>query len=226
MTPALPPDRRDGAGGSGGGNDKPDRPYSMLPRVRGGVEIDPDGQDLALMLAENWYPSLSHIDQIRNKQERLQWLLITGALLRGQEALKRYIEQFSQIFKPAVDAQVNDTISQGAAEERERRLRRVREIEVQQAELARIAQQEGLDQEEWQLKKKEREAALRRSNQRQDVGLVMAIITFCCALIAFFIGLASGDSWIIGGSLVAGLTALVTVAKLVYNHTPDTGSSP
>jgi hypothetical protein len=210
----------------------------MLPRLHG--DADPAGEDLALLLAENWYPNLTHIDQITDKEEKMRWLLVTGALLRGQEAVTRYVEQFSKIFQPAVDAQVNDTIRKGAAEEQEREERKAREIAMHLAELARLAQQEDLDGKRWameekergrkleldeeerktklRLEKKEREDDLKHKNRRQSIGLVMAIITFCCAFAAFIIGLASSENLVVGGSMITGITALITVVKLLNSN--------
>jgi hypothetical protein len=131
----------------------------MLPRLRG-VEIKPADEELVLLLAEQFYPRLTHLDQIENPQERRGWTILAVQILLGQETIMRYVEKFSAIFKPSVDAQVDETVRRSAAEEQERAERKEREIERHKAELFRIAEEESLDGERWEMEKKEREKKL------------------------------------------------------------------
>jgi hypothetical protein len=114
----------------------------MLPRLRG-VEIKEADEELALLLADQFYPELTHLDQIEDPQEKRGWITLAVQILRGQEAVIRHAAAtFGEVFKPGVDAQVADTLRKSAAEEREREERREREIEKHKAELFQISQRE------------------------------------------------------------------------------------
>jgi hypothetical protein len=229
----------------GGATEWVDR-SKMLPRLHG-VEVDESDEELALLLAEQFYPDLTHIDQIQDKQEKRNWTVLTVQILRGQEAVIRYAaETFGKVFQPSVDAQVADTLRKGAAEELEREERKAREIEIQKASLFRIAQEECLDIERWELEKKEREkkleleeneritklrleeeerkTALTNRDRREKLVIGMALVTFVCALAAFIVGLVSKEPWIIGGSGITGVAALATFVKLLSDEikTPPT----
>jgi hypothetical protein len=113
----------------------------MLPRLRG-VEIKEADEELALLLADQFYPELTHLDQIEDPQEKRGWITLAVQILRGQEAVIRHAAAtFGEVFKPGVEAQVADTLRKSAAEEREREERRQREIEKHKAELFRISEQ-------------------------------------------------------------------------------------
>lgn len=114
----------------------------MLPRLRG-VEIKEEDEELALLLADQFYPELTHLDQIEDPQEKRGWITLAVQILRGQEAVIRHAAAtFGEVFKPGVEAQVADTLRKSAAEEQEREERRDREIEKHKAELFRISQKE------------------------------------------------------------------------------------
>jgi hypothetical protein len=160
MAPALPPD---------GGHYDPEeggvergRPYGLLPRLPG-VAIKEEDRDLALVLAEYLFPGVEHIDQL-NDEQKPWWILVSGRLLSGDKAIARYVEAFSKVFLPSVDAQIGDTMKRqefdfadkgrrAAAEEVERRNREERAMEEHKARLARIAQ-EGVEEEKREKQKR------------------------------------------------------------------------
>lgn len=208
----------------------------MLPRLHG-VEFKLEDEELLLLLAEQFYPDLTHIDQIENWQERRGWLILCTQILKGQEATIRYAaETFSKVFQPSVDAQVADTLRKGAAEELERQERRAREIEIFKANLILLAQKGVLSREEWELEKTERITRLileaqakqqeteekrtrtQNRNLREKMVMGMATIIFVCAFVAFIVGLVSGEPWIIGTSGITGIGALVAAVKLLSNE--------
>jgi hypothetical protein len=215
----------------------------MLPRLHG-VEFKPEDEELLLLLAEQFYPDLTHIDQIENWQEKRGWLILCTQILKGQEATIRYAaETFSKVFQPGVDAQVADSLRKGAAEELERQERKAREIEIFKANLILLAQKGVLTREEWDLEKTERLTRLileteakqqelaakrqeaeekeiwaRHRERREKMVMGFATIIFACAFVAFIIGLLSQEPWIIGTSGATGIGALVAAVTLLSNE--------
>jgi hypothetical protein len=215
----------------------------MLPRLHG-VKIKPQDEELALILVEQFYPDLVHIDEIEDAREKRGWITLSTQILMGQEAAIRYAaETFSKVFEPSVEAQVADTLRKGAAEELERQERRAREIEIFKGNLLLLAQQGSLEQKRWDLEETERiarlileaeakqlEAAAKRQEseekkiwarnreRREKMIMVMATIIFVCAFVSFIVGLMSQEPWIIGASGATGIGALVAAVKLLSNE--------
>lgn len=245
------------------GTEQAVRPVEILPRLPG-VEIKEEDRDLALDLAEYAFPGVTHIDQL-TKDQKSWWILVAGRVLRGNEAIVRYVEAFSKVFRPSVDAQVKDILRRqeldfadkarrATAEETERRNREVREREMHKANLRRLAQQGKEDKERWRQEKKERDKSLelegqeretrlqleaeerrskmRNSSRREHLAMGMAAITFACAVAAFIVGLANGEGWVIGGSGITGVAALLTIVKLLLSEnrlpppSPEEASAP
>lgn len=141
----------------------------MLPRLPG-VEIKQEDEELVLLLAEQFYPELTHLDQIEDPQEKRGWITLAVQILRGQEAVIRQAAQtFSEVFQPGVEAEVAQTLRKTAAEEEERAERRAREVALHKKELFRIARQESVDDERWELEKKEREKKLELEERKLDL---------------------------------------------------------
>lgn len=126
-----------------------------------------------------------------------------------------------------------------AAGERERRRRERREEETHKANLKQRAREETECEERWkqelegqdkhlQLEIEERttelrlgqkrEAKLKNSNRREVLAMGMAAITFACALVAFVVGVAKGEGWIIGGSGITGVAALLAIVRLLLSE--------
>jgi hypothetical protein len=118
--------------------ERPDR-RGMLPRLHG-VDINESDEELALLLAEQFYPDLTNIDQIEDPHEKRGWITLAVQILRGQETVARHsAEAFSKVFQPLVDAQVADTVRKAAAEEREREERRAHLQALYEAAIEREA---------------------------------------------------------------------------------------
>jgi len=118
--------------------------------------VKEEDREMALVLAENLFPGVEHIDQL-NDEQKPWWILVSGRVLSGDKAIARYVEAFSKVFLPSVDAQISDTFKRqefdfadkgrrAAAEEVERRNREARAREEHKVKLARIAQ-EGIEEE-------------------------------------------------------------------------------
>lgn len=227
----------------------------MLPRLHG-IEIKPQDEELALLLAEQFYPELIHLDQIEDGREKRGWITLSTQILMGQEAAIRYAaETFGKVFEPSVEAQAADTLRRGAAEELERQERKAREIEIFKGKLLLLAQQGSLEQKRWNLEETERIARLileaeakqqeveaKRQEaeekktwaglreHRERMIMAMATIIFACAFVAFIVGMVSHEPWIIGTSGATGIGALVAAAKLLSNRNnpppPASGGTP
>jgi hypothetical protein len=225
--PAVP----DGAG-EGGVEDKP-RPLEILPRLHG-VEVREEDRDLALELAEHIFPDVTHIDQL-SKQEKAWWILIAGKLLRGDD---HYIEAFSRVFQPSVDAHVDDVLKRqefdfdekrrrAAMEEVERLNREAREEKKLEVHLKREVQRGEEDRDRHEQEMVERKGRWSNTQLKERLAMGMTTVTFICALAVFILGLFSGDGWVIGSSGGVGVVALVTLVKLLLpDDTPPPVSPP
>ncbi|MDQ3724295.1 MAG: hypothetical protein M3335_00145 [Actinomycetota bacterium] len=196
----------------------------ILPRLHG-VEVKEEDRELALELAEHIFPDVTHIDEL-GKQEKAWWILIAGKLLRGDD---RYIEAFSRVFQPSVEANVDDVLKRqefdfnqkrrrAAMEEVERLNREERENKKLEVELKREAQRGEEDKDRHKQDMAEREGRWKNTQLKEWLAMGMAAITFLCAVAGFLVGLFSGDLLVVGGSSGACVAALVTLVKLLLPH--------
>jgi hypothetical protein len=97
---------------------------------------------------------------------------------------------------------------EGELEEVERSKRLQLEEEERKVELALAAEERKV---ETALSAEERRTKLKNRDRREKLAMTMAGATFLGAAIVFFIGLMSGEGWVIGGSGVTGALALISM---------------
>jgi hypothetical protein len=220
----------------------------MLPRFHG-VEFDPENEETCLLIAGQFYPSYTHIDEIEDAKEKRGWIILCTQILQGQETAIRFAaETFSKVFQPGVEAQVADTTRKAAAEELEREEQKAREIQLFKGKLLLLAEQGASERKrsnlagtesltrlflEVALKTQEldeRRTKARHQSFREKLVIGMATIIFLAALAAFIKGWSSGEPWVIGTSGVTGVAALVAAVQLLSNENksppPSGGEAP
>ena len=235
MTRSRSPVKRESAGVSG--TEQTVRPEEMLPRLGPDVEVREGDRELALDLAENLFPGITHIDQL-DKEWKSWWILVSGRVLRGDKGITRFVEAFSEVFRPGVEAQMDDILKRremdladqgrrAAAEELERKGRDGREEALNQATLAEKTQVTEERRERWaqerkerdkhlELEERERKTKLQNSSWKERLAMGMAVIAFAVALVALYVGLESGREYVAGGSGLAGLAALAAIIRLLF----------
>lgn len=160
----------------------------MLPRLHG-VEIEGSNEELVLLLAEQFYPELIHLDQIENKQEKRNWTVLAVQILRGQEAAVRHAaETFSKVFQPGVNAQVADTLRKGAAEEREREERKAHLQELYAIVIGREEKLSGLQLRAVEQRLDQEKVREANGERLETILIRMMIIAFTLALLLIVAG--------------------------------------
>jgi hypothetical protein len=225
----------------------------MLPRLGSDVEVREEDRELALDLAENLFPGAVHIDQL-DKESKPWWILVSSKVLRGDKGMTRFVEAFSRVFRPGVEAQVDDILKRqevdfadqgrrAEAEELERKARDGREEALSQANLAEKAQAMEERKERWaqerkerdkhlELEEQERTTKLKNGSLKERLAMGMAVVAFAVALVVLYVGLESGQKYVAGGSGLAGLAALAAIIRLLFldnaraSTPPRLGESP
>lgn len=204
------------------------------------MEVKEEDRDLVLDLAENLFPGVTHIDQL-DKDWKAWWIIVAGRVLRGNKGATGFAAELSEVFRPGVEAQVDDILKRqgvdfadqerrAAAEELERNSREAREEAQHQAGLAEKAQITEERRERWLQERKERDKhleleELERKTKLQNGSLLerlvmgIAVVGFAMALVSLAIGIESGrQEYVAGGTGLAGLATLALIRLLLLGN--------
>lgn len=212
------------------------RPLGMLPHVRPGVQVKPENRELVLDIAENLFPGIYAISDLK-KGERESWLILSlNILTENQADLTESIEGIAEVLGPAVQAAIEDTLvkqqfffekeeRRSAVEEEEREERIAREQATHSEQLVDRAQERRIADERWDLEKKALNKRLamevtrhKNASAKERVGIGIAIIGFSVALVLFYIGIKSNQGFVAGGSGAIAATIVGVVLHLLLSE--------
>lgn len=221
----------------------------MLPHMPPEIEVKERNRDLALDLAENLFPGVNAIGDLK-KGERERWIVLSCDILReNTEDISASIEAIAKVLDPAVQAQIEDILlkrnfffekeeKQSELDEEEREERKEREKATHSENILDRAQARRIANENWELEKKERNKRLamavtkhKNSSLRERIGIGMAVIGFLGAFVLLFVGVNSGEEFVAGSSGAVAATILGVVIRLLFLDQkqpppPPPGDSP
>jgi hypothetical protein len=212
------------------------------------VEVREEDRDLALDLAENLFPGITHIDQL-DKEWKSWWIILAGRVLRGNRGATGFAAEFSEVFRPGVEAQVDDILRRqeadladqerrAAAEELERKGREGHQEALNRANLAEKTQITEERRERWIQERKERDqqleleglerkTKLQNGSLKERLATGMAVVAFAVALVVLGIGIESShQEYVAGGSGFAGLATLALIRLLFLENSHPPASPP